>query len=98
MLPQLQKVSLPISHFPTAWQAVIFRNYNKVSTEVLAKVLKTSADVIKKEAERMGLKANETGKIWHKFVHCWISMKKSSVKFYMKMTSCSLKWAISSLT
>ena len=67
MLPQLQKVSLPISHFPTAWQAVIFRNYNKVSTEVLAKVLKTSADVIKKEAERMGLKANETGKIWQKY-------------------------------
>ena len=41
--------------FPTAWQRVIFRNYGYAYTENIAKVIRTDAETVKKQAIAMGL-------------------------------------------
>ena len=52
------------SRFPTAWQQVIFRNYNVVPTKKIAKVLNAEESDITREAWRMGLENTEFCKDW----------------------------------
>ena len=54
------------NYFSTNWQRVIFRNYGLVPTENIAKALKTDAQTIKLEAERLGLKKVEYNPDWLK--------------------------------
>lgn len=51
-------------YFPTPMQAVIFRNWEMVSKERLAKVLETDVDNIAEEAKRMGLGKQGDTKLW----------------------------------
>ncbi|MBQ8395062.1 MAG: hypothetical protein IJX49_05760, partial [Clostridia bacterium] len=55
MLPEVRKVKLPKSNFPTNWQTVIFRNYGLVSTDKIAKVLGCDEETVRTEAARLGL-------------------------------------------
>lgn len=52
--------------FPTRWQAVIFRNWGKISPERIAKVLKTDQETVTREAERLGLDGIEFLPEWRK--------------------------------
>ena len=45
--------------FPTAWQAVIFRNYGYVRTERIAKTLECDEQTVVAEAKRLGLADND---------------------------------------
>lgn len=56
MLPEIKQLTPERNNFPTRWQAVIFRNYRMVSDEVLARVLECTADDIRREAVRLGLR------------------------------------------
>ena len=47
--------ALSCPHFPTRWQAAVWRNWNLVSAEILAKVLHASVPEIRSAAEAMGL-------------------------------------------
>ena len=47
---------LPLPHFPTRFQAVVWRNWNLVPPERLAKVLRASTDQVFQTAEDLGLK------------------------------------------
>ena len=47
--------ALSFLHFPTRWQAVVWRNWNLVSAEILAKVLHASVPEIRSAADAMGL-------------------------------------------
>ena len=45
---------LPELNFPTAWQAVIYRNLGMIPAERIAKVLRTDEQTVLREAERLG--------------------------------------------
>ena len=47
--------ALPFPHFPTRWQAVVWRNWNLVPVEIIAKVLHASVPDIRSAADAMGL-------------------------------------------
>ena len=64
MLPLVKKVKLPENVFPTAWQAVIFRNYGLVSVDKIAKTLDCSEEIVSQEAERLGLAWVEYHSAW----------------------------------
>ncbi len=51
-------------YFPTPMQAVIFRNWEMVSKERIAKVLKTDVNNVLQEAKRMGLGKQGDTKLW----------------------------------
>lgn len=53
--PVTKEVQLELSHFPTRFQAVIFRLWESVSAEKLAEVLHSDTDTVKKLAYDMGL-------------------------------------------
>lgn len=55
IVPEIHDEPLLPSHFPTAMQAFIFRNWEMVPKERLAAVLDTSIANVEREAERMGL-------------------------------------------
>ena len=65
MLPEVRKFVLQDCNFPALWQAVIYRNYNYVSTDKIAKVLKCSEHVVNIEAEKLGL-SPEYNPLWEK--------------------------------
>ena len=46
MLPEIKSVKLNIQNFPTKWQTVIFRNYDYVSLDKIAKVLGCSEKTV----------------------------------------------------
>ena len=55
----------PLPHFPTRWQAVLWRNRGMVPPERLAAVLKTSVDELREAAEMLGLPSDlETDPAW----------------------------------
>ena len=54
LLP-VRACSLRPDWFPAVWQAVIFRNWGKVSAERIAAVLRTDAETVRREAERLGI-------------------------------------------
>jgi len=51
--------ALKFEHFPTRVHAFVFRNWNLVETERLAKILGTTSDRIREMAGSMGLPAEE---------------------------------------
>ncbi len=46
---------LHFEHFPTVWQAVVWRNWNLAASEKLARILRTSPETIVRAAEALGL-------------------------------------------
>ncbi len=64
ILPPVEKEALKLPHFPTRMQAFIFRNWDMVSKEKIAEVLKTSVENVVLEAERMGLLPQRDTAIW----------------------------------
>lgn len=55
---------LSVHHFPTAYQTLIFRLWDKVSKEKLAEVLQTTVDNVKQAAFDMGLGKQKDTKEW----------------------------------
>lgn len=64
MLPLIKKIKLLDNVFPTAWQAVIFRNYGLVSADKIAKTLSCDEERVRIEAERLGLADVEYQPAW----------------------------------
>lgn len=64
MLPVTKKIKLPELVFPKQWQTVIFLNYGYVSVDKIAAVLACDKEIVKKEAERLGLRNVVYGGIW----------------------------------
>ena len=65
MLPEVKKVKLIPSVFPTVWQTVIFRNYGIVNSGRIAKILGCDEKTVDEEAFRLGLEKDEsTVKAW----------------------------------
>ncbi len=65
LLPE-KRIDYSLDYFPTRWQAVIFRNYGLVDSEIIAKILKTDKNVIELEAKRLGLGGLKSGNEWQK--------------------------------
>ena len=62
-----EKKSLALSHFPARFQAVVWRNWNLVPVERLAKVLHASSAEIFQTARALGLEYRpEEWKLWEK--------------------------------
>ena len=68
VLPKVsEKMSVNYDYFPTAWQAVLWRNWGYVPALRLAKALNTSVLELKKAAEIMGLDPEfDANKTWLK--------------------------------
>ena len=65
MLPEVKEgLKLDVKHFPTKYQALIFRLWESVSAKKLAEVLKTDEATVKKTAANMGLGEQENTDIW----------------------------------
>lgn len=65
-LPELGQKAIPFSHFPTRHQAFIFRAFEFVKPERIAKTLGTSTENVLRAAEEMGLKKPCDSDIWLK--------------------------------
>lgn len=63
-LPELDKAAVALSHFPTRHQAFIFRAYEYVPIEKIAKILQTTIDNVKRAADDMGLPDYSPKDIW----------------------------------
>lgn len=63
-LPKIGKEAIPMPHFPTIHQAFIFRAYEYVSPERIAKILKTDVENVRQCAKEMGLCECEDEKVW----------------------------------
>lgn len=55
-LPKISTQKAEYNHFPTLFQTLIFRNWESVPTERLAKVLKTDKQTVERLASDMGLR------------------------------------------
>ena len=68
VLPKVsEKLALNYDYFPTAWQAVLWRNWGYVPVARLAKALDTTVLELKNAAELMGLNPEqEANEIWLK--------------------------------
>ena len=63
-LPALGQNALPTPHFPTRHQAFIFRAWEYVPAERIAKILGTTEENVIRAAEEMGLPNYTPGNIW----------------------------------
>ena len=63
-LPELGQNALPMPHFPTRHQAFIFRAYEYIPPEKIAKLLGTSAENVIRAAKEMGLPDYDPQNIW----------------------------------
>ncbi len=63
-LPKLGKEAVSLPHFPTRYQAFIFRAYEYISPSKIAAVLKTTEENVRKAAEEMGLPEYNPGSVW----------------------------------
>ncbi len=63
-LPALGQKALPTPHFPTRHQAFIFRAWEYVPAERIAKILGTTEENVIRMAEEMGLPNYAPGNIW----------------------------------
>ncbi len=57
---------LPLSHFPTNLHAAVFRLWETVEADKIAKALDLDIDIIKKAADEMGLSAQKNVGNWEK--------------------------------
>ena len=65
-LPPIGKRAIDLPHFPTKHQAFLFRAYEYVPAEIIAKILKTDVMTVRQDAEEMGLPTYEPGDLWLK--------------------------------
>ncbi len=65
-LPALGNDAVELTHFPTKQQAFIFRAYEYVPAEKIAKILQTDVGTVRQAAEDMGLPNYEPGDVWFK--------------------------------
>ena len=65
-LPPIGKAAIDLPHFPTKHQAFIFRAAEYVPAEIIAKVLRTDAETVRRAAREMGLPAYDPGELWLK--------------------------------
>ena len=63
-LPKIKKEAIELSHFPTKHQAFIFRAYEYVTAEKIAKVLNTTVENVRRAARDMGLPEYAPGELW----------------------------------
>ncbi|MBQ4527024.1 MAG: hypothetical protein II998_03025 [Clostridia bacterium] len=63
-LAPVSKLTLDFPHFPTRMQAFIFRNWESVPKERIAKALKCSVEDVKKQAQKMGLLPQKDVSVW----------------------------------
>ncbi len=63
-LPEIRNVPALPAHFPTRWQAVIFRNYGLIPTLNIANAIGADQKTVKKEAARLGLNEIEYDPEW----------------------------------
>ncbi|MBR7181948.1 MAG: hypothetical protein IKD28_04105 [Clostridia bacterium] len=63
-LPEHGCEAIALPHFPTRHQAFIFRAYEYIPAERIAKVLKTTAENVHRAAADMGLPRHDVGDIW----------------------------------
>ena len=54
-LPSIKNKPVQFKYFPTVMQTFIFRNWETVDKEIIAKVLSTTVENVEAEAVRMGL-------------------------------------------
>lgn len=64
MLPKIGQAALPLLHFPTRHQAFIFRATEYLSTEKIAKLLRTSVQNVIDAANEMGVPYRATNGVW----------------------------------
>ncbi len=64
LLPEVKDFKVPMPYFPTPMQAFIFRNWEMVSANRLAKVLKTTAKNVSKAAKDLGLCEQKNVDTW----------------------------------
>lgn len=64
MLPEIAKMTPERVNFPTPWQTVIYRNYRRVPSENIAKVLGCTIEDVEREAARLGLRTGECDPAW----------------------------------
>ena len=57
-------ITYPVPHFPTAFQAVIFRCWEMIPAEKIAKVINTTPEIVKTLAFNMGLKEQKNLDEW----------------------------------
>lgn len=65
-LPNIGQDAIPLSHFPTRHQAFIFRAYEYVPVEKLAKILNTDVYTVRNAAKEMGLPDYDPKDTWFK--------------------------------
>ena len=65
-LPKVGKDAVELLHFPTKQQAFLFRAYEYVSAEKIAKILGTDVTTVRNAAEEMGLPNYDPGDLWLK--------------------------------
>lgn len=65
-LPPINKVQISLTHFPTRHQAFIFRAYEYIPIEKIAKILNTSIENVRQAAEDMGLPNYDPKSLWLK--------------------------------
>ncbi len=63
-LPKIGADAVALSHFPTKHQAFIFRASEYVPKELIARVLKTTPQNVRRAAEEMGLPDYDPGELW----------------------------------
>ena len=59
-----EEKTLPVNHFPTPHQTLIFRLWDMVDYRRIAKVLKTDEDNVLRCAEEMGLAPQNVPQAW----------------------------------
>lgn len=65
-LPKVTGEPISLPHFPTRHQAFIFRAYEYVSAEKIAKILNTSSENVIRAARDMGLPDYRPGDVWQR--------------------------------
>ena len=63
-LPEVGMDAITLSHFPTRQQAFIFRAFEYIPIEKIAKILRTDTDTVRRAAEEMGLPDFAPGDLW----------------------------------
>ncbi len=93
MLPEIRKgVNLKIEHFPTKFQALIFRLWDLVPLKKLASLLKTDDKTIETLARDMGLKEQDNTSLWRDrgyisiLRHVWNILPYSQICYLLDWT------------
>ena len=63
-LPEVGMDAITLSHFPTRQQAFIFRAFEYIPIEKIAKILRTDTETVRRAAEEMGLPDFAPGDLW----------------------------------